>query len=162
MWDAKGCGVKGYKAKTLGPKIRPSEKPYYLLPYKLWSQGSSIPLWMDGYSGQGFLPCSLLHRILWSSTSKETPPPQLVVHYSLSLTAYKAASGRGGGFPSMWDSKGCGVKGYKAKTLDPKIRPSEEPIVVLWNVLKLIIILLSWIKNFIAINSFFDFELRLF
>ena len=33
----------------------------------------------------------------------------------------------GGGGSSMWDSKGCGVKGYKAKTLGPKIRPSEEP-----------------------------------
>jgi len=28
MWDSKGCGVKGYKAKkALGPKIRPSKEP---------------------------------------------------------------------------------------------------------------------------------------
>jgi len=28
----------------------------------------------------------------------------------------------------MWDSKGCGVKCYKAKkALGPKVRPSEEP-----------------------------------
>ena len=29
---------------------------------------------MDGSSGQGFLPYSLLHRIIWSPTSKNPPP----------------------------------------------------------------------------------------
>ena len=46
----------------------------------------------------------------------------LVVHYSLDFITYKAASG--GGFLSMWDSKGCGVKDYKAK---PLVRGSVHP-----------------------------------
>ena len=56
-----------------------------------------------------------------------------MVHYSLGFTAYKTASG--GGFISMWDSKGCGVKDYKVKSPwseDPYIRGSYSYIHIFW------------------------------
>ena len=49
----------------------------------------------------------------------------LVVHYSLGFTAYKAASG--GDFFRCGTPKDAVYKDYKAKTLGPKIRTSEDP-----------------------------------
>ena len=71
------------------------------VPYKLWAQDTCVPL---------------LHMFeaWWYTTS-------------LTSQLIRQQVGRGG-ISSMWDSKWCDVKGYKAKTLGPKIRPSEEPI----------------------------------
>ena len=43
----------------------------------VYYQALALLLWvprMDESSGQRLLPCSLLHRIIWSLTSKENPP----------------------------------------------------------------------------------------
>ena len=85
---------------------------------------------MDGSSGQGFLPCNLLHRILWSLTSKENPPTyclisceaSLEVHYSFGFTAYKAASG--GVFLRCGTPKDAV---QKATTQKPLVRRSVHP-----------------------------------
>ena len=62
------CPRRPRHALLQGPRSPTSKKtPPHLLPYKLWSQGSSV----------------LLSFHIWN----------LVVHYSLGFTAYKAASG---------------------------------------------------------------------
>ena len=106
---------KRLQGKALGPRIRTSEDPkvlvvHYSLGFTAYKVASNMVPRIDRSSDQGFLRCSLLHRILWSPTSKENPSTCCLINC---------------------EAKGCDVKGYKAKTLGPKIRQSEEPTVVL-------------------------------
>ena len=88
--------------RILGPNIHPSKEVHYSLDFTAYKVASNMVSQMDGSSDQGFLPCSLLHRILWSPTSKENPftccliscEAKGVVYLQTCFTAYKAASER--------------------------------------------------------------------
>ena len=99
-WPTSACFLQG--PRSLTSKRNPSPLPPHLLPYKLWSQGSSVP------------PSFIFGKVLGVPHWRETPPPHLlpyklwsqgssvppsfisgslVVHYFLGFIAYKVVSG---------------------------------------------------------------------